>query len=203
MKPTAPVSYTHLDDEEYERRRAAARRKQKSKKRKSQNRAVTIIALLAGAVILAGVVVFVVKSTGIFDKKEEAPQVQQEENKDDGLVVVPDLVGKTEDEAKALVEEVNLGKQMVGEEASDQEKGKISSQDIPAGTKVEAYTTLKYYVSKGPEKLTIPAYDEYTTAVSYTHLDVYKRQGKKRMDAASFLRGHQLEPGIMLMDHKE
>lgn len=28
-------------------------------------------------------------------------------------------------------------------------------------------------------------------------------EGKKRMDAASFLRGHQLEPGIMLMDHKE
>lgn len=28
-------------------------------------------------------------------------------------------------------------------------------------------------------------------------------EGKKRMDAASFLRGHQLKPGIMLMDHKE
>ena len=155
------------DDQEYERRRAAARRKQKSKKRKNQNRAVTIIALLAGAVVLAGVVVFVVKSTGVFDKKKEEPSVQQEQNQDDGLVVVPDLVGKTEDEAKALVEEVNLGKQMVGEEASDQEKGKISSQDIPAGTKVEAYTTLKYYVSKGPEKLTIPVYDEYTTAYAY------------------------------------
>ena len=155
------------DDQEYERRRAAARRKQKSKKRKNQNRAVTIIALLAGAVVLAGVVVFVVKSTGVFDKKKEEPPIQQEQNQDDGLVVVPDLVGKTEDEAKALVEEVNLGKQMVGEEASDQEKGKISSQDIPAGTKVEAYTTLKYYVSKGPEKLTIPVYDEYTTAYAY------------------------------------
>ena len=34
-----------------------------------------------------------------------------------------------------------------------QEKGKISSQDIPAGTKVEAYTTLKYYISKGQEEL--------------------------------------------------
>ena len=65
------------------------------------------------------------------------------------------------------MEAVNLGKQMVGEEASDQEKGRISSQDIPAGTKVEAYTTLKYYISKGQEELTIPEYDETVTAYTY------------------------------------
>ena len=45
--------------------------------------------------------------------------MQQADNKDEGMVEVPDLVGKTEEEAKALVEAVNLGKQMVGEEASD------------------------------------------------------------------------------------
>mgnify|MGYP000750791674 CR=1 FL=1 len=50
--------------------------------------------------------------------------MQQADNKDEGMVEVPDLVGKTEEEAKALVEAVNLGKQMVGEEASDQEKRK-------------------------------------------------------------------------------
>lgn len=154
------------EDEEYERRRAAARRKQKSKKRRNQSRAVTIIALLAGAAILVAVVVFVVKTAGIFDKTEEPQQNQQVSDTEDGMVQVPDLVGKTEEEAKALVEAVNLGKQMVGEEASDQEKGKISSQDIPAGTEVEAYTTLKYYISKGPEELTIPSYDESTTAYS-------------------------------------
>ena len=107
------------------------------------------------------------KNTGVFDKTEEPGQVQQADNKDEGMVEVPDLVGKTEEEAKALVEAVNLGKQMVGEEASDQEKGRISSQDIPAGTKVEAYTTLKYYISKGQEELTIPEYDETVTAYAY------------------------------------
>ena len=131
------------DDREYERRRAAERRKKKKKKRRTTSRAVTIVALLAGAAVLAGGVFFIVKNTGVFDKTEEPGQVQQADNKDEGMVKVPDLVGKTEEEAKALVEAVNLGKQMVGEEASDQEKGRISSQDIPAGTKVEAYTTLK------------------------------------------------------------
>ena len=155
------------DDREYERRRAAERRKKKKKKRRTTSRAVTIVALLAGAAVLAGGVFFIVKNTGVFDKTEEPGQVQQADNKDEDMVEVPDLVGKTEEEAKALVEAVNLGKQMVGEEASDQEKGKISSQDIPAGTKVEAYTTLKYYISKGQEELTIPEYDETVTAYAY------------------------------------
>lgn len=65
------------------------------------------------------------------------------------MVAVPNLVGKTEDEAAALLEEEKLGKQMIGEENSTQEKGRISSQDIPAGTKVEQYTTIKYHISKG------------------------------------------------------
>ena len=155
------------DDREYERRRAAERRKKKKKKRRTTSRAVTIVALLAGAAVLAGGVFFIVKNTGVFDKTEEPGQVQQADNKDEGMVEVPDLVGKTEEEAKALVEAVNLCKQMVGEEASDQEKGRISSQDIPAGTKVEAYTTLKYYISKGQEELTIPEYDETVTAYAY------------------------------------
>ena len=72
------------------------------------------------------------------------------------MVTVPDLVGKTEAEAAALLEEEKLGKQMMGEENSTQEKGRISSQDIPGGTKVEQYTTIKYYLSKGQQALTIP-----------------------------------------------
>lgn len=45
---------------------------------------------------------------------------------------------------------------MMGEESSTQEKGRISSQNIAAGTKVEQYTTLKYYISKGQQAVTMP-----------------------------------------------
>ena len=155
------------DDREYERRRADERGKRKKKKRRTTSRVVTIVAFLAGAAVLAGGAFFIVKNTGVFDKAEEPEQVQQADKKDEGMVEVPDLVGKTEEEAKALVEAVNLGKQMVQEEASDQEKGRISSQDIPPGTMVEAYTTLKYNISKGQEELTIPEYDEKVTAYAY------------------------------------
>lgn len=146
------------DDDEYERRRSRERRKQKNAKRRSTSRAVTIAAFLGGAVILIAAIFFIVRSAGLMGGGEAAstePE-QQTETENEGLVEVPDLVGRTEEEAKALVEAVNLGTQMIGEEPSDQEKGKISSQDIPAGTMVEAYTTLKYHISAGAEDLVIP-----------------------------------------------
>ncbi len=37
-----------------------------------------------------------------------------------------------------------------------QEKGRISSQDIPAGRKIEQYTTLKYHLSKGQQEVVMP-----------------------------------------------
>lgn len=108
------------DDEEYQRRRAASRAR-KNKKRRSQSRILTILGFLVGAVVLAAVIFFVVKKTGLFDKKEENGQVQQVEDNKDAMVTVPDLVGKTEEEAKALMDGLQIGTQMVGEEASSQE----------------------------------------------------------------------------------
>lgn len=144
-------------DDEYERRRTRQKPKKKSKRKQSVSMGVTIAGFLIGAVILVAVIFFIVKSAGLLGGGQKEPSGQQKtESEESGLVEVPDLVGKTEEEAKALVETVNLGTQMIGEEPSTQEKGKISSQDIPAGTMVEAYTTLKYYISAGEEELVIP-----------------------------------------------
>ena len=57
---------------------------------------------------------------------------------------------------------MKLGIQPMGEEASNQAKGTISSQDIPKGSKVEQYTTIKYYISKGAQQITIPDVDGQT-----------------------------------------
>ena len=70
------------------------------------------------------------------------------------MVTVPDLRGKTEEEAKTITKDMKLGIQPMGEEASDMAKGTISSQDIPQGSKVEQYTTIKYYISKGTQQIT-------------------------------------------------
>ena len=152
------------DDDDYEdeyRRRREEKKSRNKKKHKAPNSALTILSLVAGAVILVIAIFFIGKAAGIIGG-ETPTDNQQEQNADatgtdeDGMVIVPNLVGKTEDEAAALLEEEKLGKQMMGEENSTQEKGRISSQDIPAGTKVEQYTTLKYYLSKGQQEVVMP-----------------------------------------------
>ena len=147
------------DDEDYEET-PAGKKSDRKKKKKGPNSAVTIVALLAGAVVLVGAIFVIGKAAGIIgsDGAETTPQTEQAADTadEDGMVTVPVLVGKTEEEASALLEEEKLGKQMMGEENSTQEKGRISSQDIPAGTKVEQYTTLKYYISKGQQEITVP-----------------------------------------------
>ena len=147
------------DDEDYEET-PAGKKSDRKKKKKGPNSAVTIVALLAGAVVLVGAIFVIGKAAGIIgsDGAETTPQTEQAADTadEDGMVTVPDLVGKTEEEASDLLEEEKLGKQMMGEENSTQEKGRISSQDIPAGTKVEQYTTLKYYISKGQQETTVP-----------------------------------------------
>ncbi|MBU5480410.1 Stk1 family PASTA domain-containing Ser/Thr kinase [Blautia sp. MSJ-19] len=151
--------YEDDDDRRHEERRSRSKNK---KHKSSGGSAVTILALLAGAVVLVVAIFFIGKAAGIIGSEEQTDtQKEQTQSTDtaadeNGMVTVPNLVGKTEEEASALLEEEKLGKQMVGEEDSTQEKGRISSQDIPAGTKVEQYTTLKYYISKGQQTVTMP-----------------------------------------------
>ena len=151
------------EEEEY-RRRKERRERQKRKRKRGPGRGVTIAALILGAVLLIGIVVVIIKSTGLLEKKEPAANgnQQKQEEQSDKMVAVPDLTGKTETEAKELANSLHIGVQMIGEEASNQEKGRISSQDIPAGTEVQEYSTLKYYISKGAQEVTIPDIDGKT-----------------------------------------
>lgn len=151
------------EEEEY-RRRKERRERQKRKRKRGPGRGVTIAALILGAVLLIGIVVVIIKSTGLLEKKEPAANgnQQKQEEQSDKMVAVPDLTGKTEAEAKELANSLHIGVQMIGEEASNQEKGRISSQDIAAGTEVQEYSTLKYYISKGAQEVTIPDIDGKT-----------------------------------------
>ena len=152
------------DEEEEYRRRKERRERQKRRQKRELGRGVTIAALILGAVLLIGIVVVIIKSTGLLEKKEPAAngKDQTQEEQSNKMVEVPDLTGKTEAEAKELANSLHIGVQMIGEEASNQEKGRISSQDIPAGTEVQEYSTLKYYISKGAQEVTIPDIDGKT-----------------------------------------
>lgn len=74
------------------------------------------------------------KASGLIGGQTQNTKTEQTEtaqsDSDDGMVTVPDLRGKTEEEAKTITNDMKLGIQPMGEEASDQAKGTISSQDI-------------------------------------------------------------------------
>ena len=126
-------------------------------------RGLTMGALLLGAAVMIVLIIFISRAAGLIGgNADPTPKPQQQAQETDNLVEVPDLLGKTEEEAKALAKEVTLGTQMIGEQASSQEKGRICAQDIPAGTRVEPYSTLKYYVSKGAVSINVPDLDGRT-----------------------------------------
>lgn len=75
-----------------------------------------------------------------------------------GKVTVPNLVGKSQEEAESALSEAGLNGS-ASEEYSDTEAGKVISQEIDSGEKVDKGTTVSYVVSKGkkPEKkVTMP-----------------------------------------------
>ena len=159
------INETDYDDEPEEKKRRN-RSDKTEKKKKRGGHGMTIAMLLMGIIILVAIILVAGKASGLIgsgsdtDKKTEASDTS--ETDDDGMVTVPDLLGKTEDEAKDMTKDMKLGIQPMGEEASTQAKGTISSQDIPKESKVEQYTTIKYYISKGTQQITIPDVDGQT-----------------------------------------
>ena len=157
------ISKVSRKNRERERSREREERERRIKKQKrGVSVAGSIIALIIGAAVLIAVILVVGKAAGLIGGKadpsgqqEQQAQVTQAADADDDMVSVPDLMGKTETEAQELCASVNIGMSYKGEEASTQEKGKISSQDPVAGTKVAKNSTVNYYLSKGSESITL------------------------------------------------
>lgn len=64
--------------------------------------------------------------------------------------VVPDLTGKSKEEAIVLLDEAHLKHDDIKEENNDMvEAGKVISQTVPGGTTVEEDTVVNFVVSKG------------------------------------------------------
>ena len=157
------ISKVSRKNRERERSREREERERRIKKQKrGVSVAGSIIALIIGAAVLIAVILVVGKAAGLIGGKadpsgqqEQQAQVTPAADADDDMVSVPNLMGKTETEAQELCASVNIGMSYKGEEASTQEKGKISSQDPVAGTKVAKNSTVNYYLSKGSESITL------------------------------------------------
>lgn len=129
-------------------------------------KAMTIGGLIIGAVIICILIYFVASAAGIVGGSGSSSQKNQTQQEDTSnaqeMVTVPNLTNMTEDEALDALNNLSLGGQKAGEEASDTvPEGQICRQDPAADTQVEPNTQVNYYVSTGPaeevaETVTIP-----------------------------------------------
>ena len=129
-------------------------RPKRKKKRRGMGFGVSILLTLVAVAALVFIIILIGKKAGLIrdENKKQTGTTQvttANTNVDDGLFEVPDLVGRTPDEARELASEKHLGIQMVGEELSAQQAGRIARQDPEAGSRVEENSTVKYYLSSG------------------------------------------------------
>ena len=110
------INETDYDDEpEVKKHRKKSSKKEKTKKRGGHG--LTIAMLLLGVIILVAIIFVAGKASGLIGGSDKAKTKTEQTNTsdaDDGMVTVPDLLGKTEDEAKNITKDMKLGIQPMG-----------------------------------------------------------------------------------------
>lgn len=111
-----------------------------------------ILAVVVGVIIIFVMIYMIGQAAGLFKqglgnntKKEETNQVE-----------VPNVVGKTEDEAALALNKKELGFKVITREASTEyDAGIVTEQKTKAGTKVDKNTEIQVIVSLGKEAETV------------------------------------------------
>ena len=120
-------------------------------------KAMMIGGFIVGALIIVVLLVYIVNMTGLFKGGIKKNQTEQSTTAEK-MIEVPNLVGKTEDEAVESVKNSGIGIRYVGEEPSDEyEKGIICYQETEAGTEDPEISTINYKLSSGSALLNVPA----------------------------------------------
>ncbi|GAA1405496.1 putative serine/threonine-protein kinase PknB [Glutamicibacter uratoxydans] len=111
--------------------------------RRKSNRAL-IVLLSIIALVAVGIAGFVVFNSYKAEQARNAP------------VEVPQVAGKSEDDAKAILLEASFRANVQQEFSDDVDEGKVTRTDPAAGTKIRQESTIDLYISKGSEQRTIP-----------------------------------------------
>ena len=145
------------DDDDY---RAPTQRRNSDYNRKKNvdpnTKKIMKILMVVAAAIIAMVIIFMVgNAMGAFKGG-----IGLNTTTNDAKVVVPNLLGMTEDEAKAALKKKNLGYSIAGREESDKyAAGEIMEQSEKANSKVEKNTEIKVVISSGKAKKTVSVPD--------------------------------------------
>ena len=127
-------------------------------------KAMTIGGFIIGAIIIGILIYLVGTMAGIFKTGggDDAditpmPSIAATQTPGDEQVSVPNIVGRTPEEAESMLNELGLGISKAGEAPSDEyAKGQIMAQTIESGMKVDKHTTIEYTLSTGASEITVP-----------------------------------------------
>ena len=135
------------DDDDYDRRRQNRRRK--NNVNSDTKRIMKILMIVAGVVVALLVLFLVANAAGFFS----GPGLVQEESE---TVKVPDLRGKTEEEAREELKDTGIGLTVSNERqpSNKYDEGEIMSQDPEPGEEVEMHSTITVILSSGEEAKT-------------------------------------------------
>ena len=104
-------------------------------------------------------------------------------------VQVPNITGKTEDEALQLLQTAGLTGKKAGEEANDAEAGTVFWQGSNTGAMLDKGSEVEYKVSSGPDEINVPgvlkkSYDDAYNELSALGLTVKRADGDYNDDYA-------------------
>lgn len=133
-----------FDDDDYDSR---GRRRRDSDDVNPRMNKVMKILMIVVAVIIVFIMIFVIgKAAGLF---KFTPKLKSESTEEE-QVKVPNVVGKTEEEAKKELNGMGLGFRVAERKESNKyEEGTVSEQKTEAGKKVDKNTTIIVVVSSG------------------------------------------------------
>ena len=145
------------DDDDYDDRRRSRYddRRKKNEVNKDTKKIMKILMVVAGVVIALLIMFLVGNAVGVF-KGGKGTTTQQTDSE---MVKVPDVTGKTYEEAQKELNKYDLGIHKSTAPSDTVAKGKIISQDPADGKKVKKHTTVNVVISSGEEAkmTTIPS----------------------------------------------
>ncbi len=138
------------DEEDYSRNRKNGGRSQERNKEQvnpNTKKIMKILMVVVIAVIAIGIIVVAGNAAGIFKVGPGTSETDTESK-----VIVPSIVGMSEEDAKDALNRKELGYYVEAREASDKfDAGEIISQDPAANEKVDKNTEVRVVVSTGKE----------------------------------------------------
>ena len=175
--PEEELEEDYLDDLEEEEEEALPEKPQRRKEKTSRRRRgmsirveriVTVVSIIAA--VTAGLILLWIagRALGLFghpagEGTDDASGTQAPVTAESTaqMVEVPDLTGKSEEDARKALKDIGLGATYQGEDFSEIPKGQVIWQDVSAGSKVAVNTTIGYRLSAGTlEMLTLPSLEE-------------------------------------------